>query len=94
MKVYIWSILSVEYIVWPQEGKRVLDVNSVFGIKNTKFIIGFKKMTKLVRLATLDVKWALAVVVNESFFGQWPSFTTPAIENNKLPMTGVVNDDH
>ena len=30
------------------DGKGVLDVNSVFEIKNTKFITGFKKMTKLV----------------------------------------------
>ena len=29
--------------------KLVLDVNSIFEIKNPNFIIGFKKMTKLVR---------------------------------------------
>ena len=52
-------------------------------------------MTKLARLATLDEKWALAVVVNDGHsLNQRSSFTTPTIENNKFPMTGVVNDDH
>ena len=47
-------------------------------------------MTKLVLL-----EWALAVVVNDDHsLNQKPSFTTPTIENNKLPMTNVVNDDH
>ena len=54
-------------------------------------------MIKLVRFATLDEKWALAVVVNvndDHSLNQRSSFTTPTIENNKLPMTGVVNDGH
>ena len=33
-----------------EKEKGVLDLNSIFGIKNTNFIIGFKKMIKLVRL--------------------------------------------
>ena len=53
-------------------------MNSIFGIKNTEFNTGFKKMTKLVRLARC----------------QWPSFTTLAIDFKKLPMAGVVNDGH
>ena len=31
---------------------RVLDVNSIFKIKNLNFIIGFKNMIKLVRVGT------------------------------------------
>ena len=40
-------------------------MNSVFGIKNIEFIIGFKKMTKLVRLSTWGDRLALAVVVDD-----------------------------
>ena len=52
-------------------------MNSVFGIKNTEFIIGFKKITKLVCLATWGARMALAVVHND---GLWQS-----------SMAGVVN---
>ena len=41
-------------------------MNNVFAIKNTEF--NFKKMTKVVCLATLDAKSALAVVVDD---GLW-----------------------
>ena len=40
-------------------------MNTVFGIKNTEFIIGFKKMIKLVRLATWENRMALAVIVDD-----------------------------
>ena len=49
---------------------RAFDVNSIFGIKNTEFIIGLKKMTKVVRLATWEARLALAVVHND---GLWQS---------------------
>ena len=52
-------------------------MNSVFGIKNTEFIISFKKMTKLVCLATWGSRMALVVVVDD---GLWQS-----------SMGGVVN---
>ena len=39
-------------------------MNSVFGIKNTEFIIGLKKMIKLVCLATWGARMVLAVVVD------------------------------
>ena len=45
-------------------------MNSIFGIKNTECIIGFKKMTKLVRLAMWGARMALVVVVND---GLWES---------------------
>ena len=54
-------------------------MNSVFGIKNIEFIIGFKKMTKLVCLAT-EARMTLAVVVNDGF---WQS-----------SMIGVVKADY
>ena len=37
--------------------KGVLDVNSVFGIKNTEINSGFKKTTKVVRLVTSEARW-------------------------------------
>ena len=40
-------------------------MNNVFGIKNTEFIIGLKKMTKVVHLATWEARLALAGVVND-----------------------------
>ena len=45
-------------------------MNSIFGIKNTKFIIGFKKMTKVMCLATKKARLALTVIVDD---GLWQS---------------------
>ena len=47
-------------------------MNSIFGIKNIEFIIGFKKMTKLVRLATWEAHW---LSLWTTAFGkvQWPA---------------------
>ena len=65
---------------------RVLDVNSIFKIKNPKVKTSFKNMLKLVCI------WigAMTVVVNDEFYqiqspNQRSSFTTTAIEpyNNK-----------
>ena len=40
--------------------KRVLEVNSIFGIKNVKFITGLKKNDQT------SAWWALVVVVNDT----------------------------
>ena len=44
-------------------------MNSIFGIKNTEFIIGLKKKTKLVRLATWGARMALVVLWESSMAG-------------------------
>ena len=45
-------------------------MNSIFGIKNTEFIIGLKKKrTKLVRLATWGARMALVVLWESSMTG-------------------------
>ena len=40
-------------------------MNSGFGLKNTEFIIGFKKMIKVVRLVAWEDRLASAVVVDD-----------------------------
>ena len=53
-------------------------MNSVFGIKNTKFIISLKKNDQT---SAFDARVVLAVAVNDGLWKvQWPSFTMPVIK--------------
>ena len=56
-------------------------MNSVFGIKNTEFNSSFKKITKIVCLATSKARW------------HWPSLWTTAFGKFLSSMAVVVDND-
>ena len=67
-------------------------MNSVFRIKNIEFIIGLKKMIKVVRLPTLRIRMALAVVDNDDL---WQSSMADFVNTDyyTFPKAVVVDDD-